>query len=196
MLLCFYFIEGKAEKLWKNLKDTYRREKKNKQEEERTGAEKKNKKKWVHWDAMHALMVVSSEFRRTVSNLEVEEEGEETEEAAGPSGLAGSLDPSVHNMDPETAQESVAVAPRRRGKAKMKAVEETYLQEYLLRKEARAEQREREREKEKDEVTLFLLSLAPAMRRLPPERQSWLKFKMQGLVHEAEFGPAYSQPQP
>ena len=67
------------------------------------------------------------------------------------------------------------------------------LEEYLGRKEARAEQRQKE--KEQDEVTLFLLSLAPAMRRLPLERQSWLRFKMAGLVHEAEFGPAYNQHQ-
>ena len=58
-----------------------------------------------------------------------------------------------------------------------------------MRKEARVEQREKE--KEKDDVTLFLLSMAPAIKRL----QSWLKFKMQSLLHEAEFGPAYGHAQ-
>ena len=62
-----------------------------------------------------------------------------------------------------------------------------------MRKEARVEQREKE--KEKDDVTLFLLSMAPAIKRLPLERQSWLKFKMQSLLHEAEFGPAYGHAQ-
>lgn len=41
----------------------------------------------------------------------------------------------------------------------------------------------------KDDVTLFLLSLAPALRRLPVQKQSWVRTKMQQLVHEAEFGP-------
>lgn len=40
-----------------------------------------------------------------------------------------------------------------------------------------------------DHVTLFLLSLAPAIRRLPAEKQSWVKTKIQQFVHEAEFGP-------
>lgn len=41
---------------------------------------------------------------------------------------------------------------------------------------------------QKDDVTLFLLSLAPAMRRLCPEKQSLLRTKIQLLLHEAEFG--------
>lgn len=41
----------------------------------------------------------------------------------------------------------------------------------------------------KDDMTLFLLSLAPALRRLPVQKQSWIKTKIQQLVHEAEFGP-------
>uniref|UniRef100_H3CAW6 BESS domain-containing protein n=1 Tax=Tetraodon nigroviridis TaxID=99883 RepID=H3CAW6_TETNG len=45
----------------------------------------------------------------------------------------------------------------------------------------------------RDHVTLFLLSLAPAVRRLPAEKQSWLKTKIQQLVHEAEFGPTSFQ---
>lgn len=44
----------------------------------------------------------------------------------------------------------------------------------------------------KDDVTLFLLSLAPALRRLPVQTQSWVRTKMQQLVHEAEFGPTDS----
>lgn len=41
----------------------------------------------------------------------------------------------------------------------------------------------------RDHVSLFLLSLAPAIRRLPAEKQSWVKTKIQQFVHEAEFGP-------
>lgn len=46
---------------------------------------------------------------------------------------------------------------------------------------------------QRDHVTLFLLSLAPAVRRLPAEKQSWVKTKIQQLVHEAEFGPTSFQ---
>lgn len=45
----------------------------------------------------------------------------------------------------------------------------------------------------RDHVTLFLLSLAPAVRRLPAEKQSWVKTKIQQFVHEAEFGPTSFQ---
>uniref|UniRef100_A0A674MX06 MADF domain-containing protein n=1 Tax=Takifugu rubripes TaxID=31033 RepID=A0A674MX06_TAKRU len=46
---------------------------------------------------------------------------------------------------------------------------------------------------QRDHVTLFLLSLAPAIRRLPAEKQSWVKTKVQQIVHEAEFGPTSFQ---
>lgn len=39
-----------------------------------------------------------------------------------------------------------------------------------------------------------LMSLAPAIRQLRLDRQSWLKVRMQEMVHEAEFGTSYSQP--
>ncbi|XP_040016895.2 uncharacterized protein LOC120808235 isoform X1 [Gasterosteus aculeatus] len=61
------------------------------------------------------------------------------------------------------------------------------LQEYVRRMEAREAQRDRDLD-QRDHVTLFLLSLAPAMRRLPAEKQSWVRTKMQQLLHEAEFG--------
>lgn len=53
-------------------------------------------------------------------------------------------------------------------------------------------QREQDVE-QRDHVTLFLLSLAPAIRRLPAEKQSWVKTKVQQIVHEAEFGPTSFQ---
>ena len=81
----------------------------------------------------------------------------------------------------------------KRRKSSGSAEDDFSLAEYLQRKEAREREAKKEREQQRDEVTLFLLSLAPAMRRLSAERQSWLKCKIQGLVHEAEFGPAYSQ---
>ncbi|KAM6992346.1 uncharacterized protein LKV04_008400 [Tautogolabrus adspersus] len=69
---------------------------------------------------------------------------------------------------------------------------ESLLEEHLRRTEAREAQRERDVEK-RDDVTLFLLSLAPAMRRLTAEKQSWLRTKIQQFVHEAEFGAANFQ---
>ncbi|XP_041660505.1 uncharacterized protein LOC121520947 [Cheilinus undulatus] len=66
------------------------------------------------------------------------------------------------------------------------------LEEFLRRMEAREAQTERDVEK-RDDVMLFLLSLAPAMRRLTAEKQSWLRTKIQQLVHEAEFGASNFQ---
>lgn len=69
---------------------------------------------------------------------------------------------------------------------------DSLLEEYLRRTEAREAQRERDVD-QRDDVTLFLLSLAPAIRRLPAEKQSWVRIKMQQFVHEAEFGPSNFQ---
>lgn len=80
---------------------------------------------------------------------------------------------------------SAAVSPRPT-RAKRKS-SDSLLEEYLRRMEAREAQRERDVD-QRDDVTLFLLSLAPAMRRLPAEKQSWVRTKMQQFVHEAEFG--------
>ncbi|KAM8725831.1 uncharacterized protein AB9X84_002509 isoform 2-T2 [Acanthopagrus schlegelii] len=65
---------------------------------------------------------------------------------------------------------------------------DSLLEEYLRRMEARETQKDRDVD-QRDDVTLFLLSLAPAMRRLPAEKQSWVRTKIQQLLHEAEFGP-------
>ncbi len=64
---------------------------------------------------------------------------------------------------------------------------DSLLEEFLRRMEAREAQRDRDVD-QRDDVTLFLLSLAPAMRRLPAEKQSWVRTKIQQFVHEAEFG--------
>lgn len=64
----------------------------------------------------------------------------------------------------------------------------------LLEDYPKSEEAQRDQEAEqRDHVTLFLLSLAPAVRRLPAEKQSWVKTKIQQLVHEAEFGPTSFQ---
>ncbi|XP_029966163.1 uncharacterized protein LOC115401922 [Salarias fasciatus] len=87
--------------------------------------------------------------------------------------------------------EEVAEAERRPGSpvrpswARRRGVE-ALLEEFLRRAEARDAQSAEQR----DDVTLFLLSLAPAMRRLEPEKQSLLRTRMQQLLHEAEFGAA------
>lgn len=64
----------------------------------------------------------------------------------------------------------------------------------LLEDYPKSEETQRDPEMEqRDHVTLFLLSLTPAIRRLPAEKQSWVKTKIQQLVHEAEFGPTSFQ---
>ncbi|KAM8831829.1 uncharacterized protein AB9W97_003237 isoform 2-T2 [Spinachia spinachia] len=79
----------------------------------------------------------------------------------------------------EEEEEEAAAATTRPTRARRRS-SDGLLQEYVRRVEAREAQR--------DHVTLFLLSLAPAMRRLPAEKQSWVRTKMQQLLHEAEFG--------
>ncbi|XP_029352781.1 uncharacterized protein LOC115038088 [Echeneis naucrates] len=64
---------------------------------------------------------------------------------------------------------------------------DTLLEECLQRMEAREAQRNLDLD-QRDDVTLFLLSLAPAMRRLSAEKQSLVRTKIQQLLHEAEFG--------
>ncbi|XP_059213190.1 uncharacterized protein LOC131991705 [Centropristis striata] len=89
--------------------------------------------------------------------------------------------------DDECTAGAAAASPRpTRGRRRTGDV---LLEEYLRRMESRDVQRERDLE-QRDDVALFLLSLAPALRRLSAERQSWLRTRIQQLVHQAEFGPA------
>lgn len=89
----------------------------------------------------------------------------------------------VESDDDDEVEE--AASPAQPSWTKRKGVE-ALLEEFLRQAEARNVQSLEQR----DDVTLFLLSLAPAMKRLAPEKQSWLRTKMQQLVHEAEFGSA------
>ncbi|KAF0024001.1 hypothetical protein F2P81_024631 [Scophthalmus maximus] len=59
------------------------------------------------------------------------------------------------------------------------------LEEFLRRVESREAHRNLD---QRDDVALFLLSLAPAMRRLSAEKQSLVRTKIQQLLHEAQFG--------
>ncbi|KAK9956298.1 hypothetical protein ABG768_014043 [Culter alburnus] len=91
---------------------------------------------------------------------------------------------------------------------KTQAESDDGLARYCQWKEARDERREKERQAERqaerqqrqalvelqsDEVSTFLSSLAPCMRRLSPEKLSYLKIKMQELVHDVAFGGVYYQ---
>ena len=116
---------------------------------------------------------------RVHSNLDRPEQDEEQDEAG-------------QQQEEESEGEMTAVAVQSTAKAP-KRKSKDFIEQYLERKEARQEQRARERE-ERDEVYLFLMSLAPTMRRLPLDRQSWLRIRMQEMFHEAEFGASYSQP--
>ncbi|XP_068454905.1 uncharacterized protein [Clinocottus analis] len=97
-------------------------------------------------------------------------------------------EPPDDETDCEEEEEEcgAAAASPRPTRAKRKS-SDGLLAEYLRRMEAREAQRDRDLD-QRDDVTLFLLSLAPAMRRLPAEKQSWVRTKMQQFLHEAEFG--------
>ncbi|XP_044024691.1 uncharacterized protein LOC122862898 isoform X3 [Siniperca chuatsi] len=94
-------------------------------------------------------------------------------------------------LDQTDGEEEGRAASPRPTRAKRKS-SDSLLEEYLRRMEAREAQRDRDRD-QRDDVTLFLLSLAPAMRRLPAEKQSWVRTKIQQFLHEAEFGPTSFQ---
>ncbi|ROL42984.1 Transcription factor Adf-1 [Anabarilius grahami] len=150
-----------AKKLWKNLRDTYVR-KRREEKETKSGQAGKQRKRWKYMECM-SFLEASTSFRRVCSNLEEEQQvvddaGQGTSESEG--------EPSC--------------PPPQKRKSK------DFFEDYLTRKEAREEQKVRERE-EKDETYHFLMSLAPAMRRLPPEKQSWLKIKILEMFHEVEF---------
>lgn len=80
----------------------------------------------------------------------------------------------------------------RRPRAKRKSSSDGLLEEFLRRMETRDAQRTLDLD-QRDDVTFFLLSLAPAMRRLSSEKQSWIRTRIQQLLHEAEFGASSFQ---
>ncbi|XP_070843636.1 uncharacterized protein [Chaetodon trifascialis] len=92
---------------------------------------------------------------------------------------------AVELLDHADGEEVCRSASPRPTRARRSA--DSLLEEYLRRMEAREAQRDRDVD-QRDDVTLFLLSLAPAMRRLPAEKQSWIRTKIQQFLHEAEFG--------
>lgn len=116
---------------------------------------------------------------RVCSNLDRPEQGEEQEEPGQEQS-----EESEGEMPATAAPQSTAKAPKRKSR--------DFVEQYLERKEAREQQRARERE-ERDDIHLFLMSLAPAIRRLPLDRQSRLKLRMQEMLHEEEFGASFSQ---
>ncbi|GAA6231666.1 uncharacterized protein LOC108882240 isoform X2, partial [Lates japonicus] len=89
----------------------------------------------------------------------------------------------LDHTDEEEEECGVSSRPTR---AKRKS-SDSLLEEYLRRMETREMQRNLDVD-QRDDVTLFLLSLAPAMRRLSAEKQSLVRTKIQQLLHEAEFG--------
>ncbi|XP_030609361.1 uncharacterized protein LOC115797015 [Archocentrus centrarchus] len=163
-----------VKKLWRNLRDTYVRKKREEKDIRSGQAGGKQRKRWKYMDVMSFL-------DHTYSSLDGQDE-EETE-----TGTAGELSDQA-----ESGEESTSVTPRQ-SKAKRKNSDEM-LEEYLKKKEVREVEREKERA-QRDDTTHFLLSLAPAMRRLPPPKQSWIRIKIQELLHEAEFGPMYDPSQ-
>lgn len=75
--------------------------------------------------------------------------------------------------------------PKRRKKTENPDLMERYLAAKELRDREREEGRELRRD---DDISLFLQSLAPVMRRLPPSKQSSVKMCFHQVLHEAEYG--------
>ncbi|KAG7220519.1 hypothetical protein INR49_018046 [Caranx melampygus] len=88
--------------------------------------------------------------------------------------------------DDDDVVEDLTECPRP-PRAKRKSSSDGLLEEFLRRMETRDAQRNLDLD-QRDDVTFFLLSLAPAMRRLNSEKQSWIRTRIQQLLHEAEFG--------
>ncbi|MGH0161155.1 UNVERIFIED_CONTAM: hypothetical protein FKN15_072559 [Acipenser sinensis] len=74
-----------------------------------------------------------------------------------------------------------------------------WLENYLSAKENRQKERARQRQQQinteqqhvregQDPILCYLLSLAPALRRISPAHQSLTKLKINQVLHEAEFG--------
>ncbi|KAL2099509.1 hypothetical protein ACEWY4_003903 [Coilia grayii] len=164
---------SKVQMQWKNLVDTYRKCRKDVGVSGQAGGQKK--KKWKHFDAM-SFIDYAKEHRRVSSNISI---GEADEAEVGEEAEVESQDDQSPNP------------PKRRRQTPAKM---SFLENYLQRKEEREQERERERFEEKDHVHQFLSSLAPAMRRLTEENQSYARMKFQQVLHELEFGQRASGP--
>ena len=93
-----------------------------------------------------------------------------------------------HSDEDEEEEEEFSMSPRPgRAGGRSGGYGDGLLVEYLRRMESREVPRNLDVD-QRDDVTFFLLSLAPAMRRLSAEKQSLVRTKFQQLLHEAEFG--------
>nr|XP_019969371.1 PREDICTED: uncharacterized protein LOC109648014 [Paralichthys olivaceus] len=91
-----------------------------------------------------------------------------------------------HSDDDEEEEFSMSPRPTR-ARGRSGGYGDGLLVEYLRRMESREVPRNLNVD-QRDDVTFFLLSLAPALRRLSAEKQSLVRTKFQQLLHEAEFG--------
>uniref|UniRef100_A0A8C0YD19 Uncharacterized protein n=2 Tax=Cyprinus carpio TaxID=7962 RepID=A0A8C0YD19_CYPCA len=154
---------------WKNLRDTYTRKKRLEQDGNRSGRAAKKKKQWKYMRVMDFLDP-PTEHRRYSS----------PDEDSGAEPASTSMGTS---MTSPGAIRSDIVKRRRSETLEL-------LERYLASKDAR----DREKDEQQDEVDLFLRSLAPALRRLPASKQSLVKFQIQKILHDAEFGqPSFPQ---
>lgn len=103
-------------------------------------------------------------------------------------GEAAELLLQTDEDEEEEEEEEVSLPVSQRPTRAKRKSSDSLLEEFLRRMEAREAQRERDDLERRDDVRLFLLSLAPAMRRLTAAKQSWVRTRIQQLLHEAEFG--------
>uniref|UniRef100_A0A671U0P1 MADF domain-containing protein n=1 Tax=Sparus aurata TaxID=8175 RepID=A0A671U0P1_SPAAU len=163
--------ESECRRKWKMLRDQHRRERQREKERRESGVGLFNYRPW-RYSAILSFLNPFIDAR-----------------AAGTNGWA--LNPQPPRFGTSDMVGCSTTTETRSDDDENYGIEvptDSLLEEYLRRMEAREAQKDRDVD-QRDDVTLFLLSLAPAMRRLPAEKQSWVRTKIQQLLHEAEFGP-------
>uniref|UniRef100_A0A3B4T856 Uncharacterized LOC111235384 n=1 Tax=Seriola dumerili TaxID=41447 RepID=A0A3B4T856_SERDU len=163
--------ESECRRKWKTLRDQHRRERQREKERRESGIGLFNYRPWRYSSILSFL------------NPFIDAR------AAGTNGWEVVMREFLDQTDDDDVEE-FSESPRL-PQAKRKS-SDSLLEEYLRRMETRDAQRNLDLD-QRDDVTLFLLSLAPAMRRLSAEKQSWIRTKIQQLLHEAEFGAANFQ---
>lgn len=159
---------------WKNLRDTYIRKKR---EDQCTGEQTPKKKKTWKFMKMMEFLATSSEQRRVHSSVK-----ESADEVGDGSESEKSLSISV-----ESAVSSEPVQAN--SKKRKRSVTPDFVEKYLAAKEVRDREREeRRKQRMEDDISLFLMSLAPVIRRLPPSKQSSVKMRFHQVLHEVEYG--------
>ncbi|KAL2092989.1 hypothetical protein ACEWY4_001240 [Coilia grayii] len=168
---------------WKYLRGKYGKERKE-AKERRSGAVGGPKTSWKYVNILSFLEPYIQD-RPTASNCQVESETAETilnrmDDSVPVSPSESSCPPQIARPSPSPPQQQQQqeVGPVRTGRKRQAAPALSQYQQQVLSAIA----------KEEDEHERFLLSFAPALRRLEPRKQALLKCRMQALFFDIEFG--------